>query len=184
MHCNDQEHLITIDWPRDERVIREPGAKISLLPYDPINRPLSNAGEGRESVLQMGITAARPYNCRRFNMRSSINSSFQYHALPCRVRNSRHRGSCRHQSSEEKLLRQHDMFDALKDRPTRRHLRPDGYLLIDSCQGFGKSLPTLIQSTEDFLLVRLKHCFRHSSNRRHPAAVPFLGSAWSPTVVP
>jgi hypothetical protein len=30
-------------------------------------------------------------------------------------------------------------------------------LLIDSCQRFGKSLPALIQLSQDFLLFRLKH---------------------------
>ena len=138
-------------------MIREPGAKISLQPTHPINRPRSNGGETRESVLQMEIMATRPSNCRRFNQLGSINSSFQYHALPCRVRKSRCRGSGRHQSREEKLLRHHYMFDTLKDRPDRRHLLPDGHPPIDSCQGFGKSLPTLIQLSQDFLLLRLKH---------------------------
>jgi hypothetical protein len=157
-------------------VIREPGAKISLLPSHPINRPRSNGGEARESVVQMEMMATRPSNCRRFNTRGSINSSFQYHALSCRVRKSRCRGSGCHQSSEEKLLRHHDMFDTLKDRPARRHLLPDGHLLIDSCQGFGKSLPTLIQSSQDFLLFRLKHISNiltaKAARRQFPFYIP------------
>ena len=174
MHRNDQKHLITIHRPRNEGVIREPRAKIPLLPGHPINRSRSNGGEARECVVEMEITATRPSNCGRFNTRRSINSSLKYRALPFRVRRSGCRGSGRHQSGEEKLLRHYDMFDTLKDRPARRHLLPDGHLLIDPCQGFGKSLPALIQSSQDFLLFWCEHVpdiltADPGPRRRHPS---------------
>jgi len=159
MNGKDEEHLVGIDRSGDEGVVREPGAKISLLPGHPIQRARSRGGEGGDSVVQVEIAATRPGDGGRFNMPGSIDSSFADHALAGRVGRSGRRGPGRHQSGEERLLRDHDMFDELEDRPSRRHRFPDGHLLVDSRQGFGESLPALIQPIQNFLLLRLTHLF-------------------------
>ena len=157
MYRDHQEHLITIDWPRDEGVLRDPAARINVQPTHPLNGPCSRGGESREGVLQMAIAAPRPCSGRRFNALASIDSSFPDQAFPCRVRRSRCRSLGCHQPRKQKLLRYRQVLDTLEDRPTRRLLFPDRHMLIDVRQGFGKSLPALIQLSQDLLLFRRKH---------------------------